>query len=177
MSKEIQEALLIFGDTYDTVAQKCGVSRWKVEQVAKTLPEEIRKARYKVLASNAKRGDKNPCFGKCGLKHHNAKSLVRVNGYKTVFKPSWWTGTTIKSGRVYEHHYEWCLANGKTELPNGHVIHHKDGNKDNNNPSNLECMTHSDHMKLHWSYMAIPAGATTISKESTIQEDWKPQES
>lgn len=41
---------------------------------------------------------------------------------------------------------EWKV--GRTLLP-GEVVHHKDRNKLNNDPSNLEVMTASEHAKLH----------------------------
>jgi hypothetical protein len=41
----------------------------------------------------------------------------------------------------------WSQANGS--IPRGCVIHHKDGDKLNDNPENLECMTRNAHMALH----------------------------
>ena len=35
------------------------------------------------------------------------------------------------------------------ELLPGEIVHHKDGDKWNNHPSNLQVMTQSEHMKLH----------------------------
>ncbi len=31
----------------------------------------------------------------------------------------------------------------------GRIVHHKDGNKQNNNPDNLQVMSRSAHAKLH----------------------------
>ena len=35
-------------------------------------------------------------------------------------------------------------------IPLGLIIHHKDENRLNNSLNNLELMTRSQHMKLHW---------------------------
>lgn len=45
------------------------------------------------------------------------------------------------------HRYIWEKYNGY--IPKGYHIHHKDLNKLNNNINNLQCLTASDHMKLH----------------------------
>lgn len=42
---------------------------------------------------------------------------------------------------IWKHHYG--------EIPDGHQIHHKDGNTLNNNIENLECIHKKDHLKLH----------------------------
>lgn len=42
---------------------------------------------------------------------------------------------------VYEDYY------GK--IPRGYVVHHKDEDKSNNHPDNLECMSRSEHSKMH----------------------------
>jgi len=36
-----------------------------------------------------------------------------------------------------------------TNAPSGTVVHHKDGDRTNNDPSNLEVMTRGEHMRLH----------------------------
>lgn len=35
-------------------------------------------------------------------------------------------------------------------IPPGHVVHHRDGNQENNVPENLEAMPVAEHMALHW---------------------------
>lgn len=37
-------------------------------------------------------------------------------------------------------------------IPKGYHVHHKDFNPLNNNLDNLELLTNSDHMKLHWKF-------------------------
>lgn len=49
--------------------------------------------------------------------------------------------------RIRAHRYVWELNYGK--IPDGYDIHHKDGDKSNNDISNLELITRSDHMRLH----------------------------
>ena len=45
------------------------------------------------------------------------------------------------------HRYVWEYYNG--EIPKECEIHHKDGNRHNNNISNLECISISEHRRLH----------------------------
>lgn len=54
---------------------------------------------------------------------------------------------TEKKRRVYLHREVYKSVFGY--IPKGHVIHHIDGNRSNNDPRNLRCMTASDHVLLH----------------------------
>lgn len=45
------------------------------------------------------------------------------------------------------HRYVWQFYNGP--IPEGYEIHHKDGNKANNDISNLECLERCEHKRLH----------------------------
>lgn len=63
-------------------------------------------------------------------------------GKKGVFKRGY-----FHSGHKIFHRELWISVNGP--IPKGHVIHHKDGNRMNNSIENLQCMSHSEHSRLH----------------------------
>lgn len=53
-----------------------------------------------------------------------------------------------RTAHQWVHRMVWEDANG--EIPEGYVIHHKDGNPDNNDLSNLELLTSYDHQSEHY---------------------------
>jgi hypothetical protein len=60
-------------------------------------------------------------------------------------KTGYWITTGCPKKRM--HVVVWEYFNGK--VPKKYHIHHKDGNKSNNEISNLELISHHDHMVLH----------------------------
>lgn len=69
-----------------------------------------------------------------------------------------------------EHRLVWTNAFGK--IPEGHDIHHKDGNKSNNDIENLECLPRSEHIRLHRTGTRISAeNAEKLHNGS--KERWK----
>jgi hypothetical protein len=54
----------------------------------------------------------------------------------------------IRTGKqIMEHRLVWENHNGK--IPKGYFIHHKDGNKLNNDINNLEILTPMEHKRKH----------------------------
>lgn len=48
----------------------------------------------------------------------------------------------------YEHRLVWQRTHG-VPIPPGFVVHHRDHNKENNSPANLELMARGDHVREH----------------------------
>lgn len=67
---------------------------------------------------------------------------ITKNGYRIFSRGS---RNTVK--KTYEHHLVWEQAYGA--IPDGYEIHHKDGNKLNNELSNLQLLTRTEHARLH----------------------------
>jgi predicted DNA-binding protein YlxM (UPF0122 family) len=67
----------------------------------------------------------------------NKKYSRRPNGYFAE----------TRCGRRYLHQDVWVASKG--EIPKGMQIHHKDGDKENNNLENLELIEASEHGKRH----------------------------
>lgn len=72
--------------------------------------------------------------------------VVRSDGYRRV----WVTKhhpIAASDGNVLEHRL--VLFNAGVEVPPGHHVHHKNGDKLDNRLENLEVMTESEHHRLH----------------------------
>ena len=75
------------------------------------------------------------------IKTKYGKARINSNGYYLI--------STAREGNfekylhrlIYEEHYG--------EIPKGHFIHHKNGNKLDNRIENLEAISHAEHTKLH----------------------------
>lgn len=158
--EDIKYLLSDFTLRYEDIAELVGVSKWLVEQTNSKMPSEFKVARYSGINRAAKLKS-NPMSGKTKEKHHNSiKGYTMSGSYKAIWAPDWWTGTR-DGNRVLEHQVVWAEVNDKTEIPNSCVIHHKDHNKLNNHPDNLELMTRKDHARLH-AYENFLESATTI---------------
>ncbi len=152
--------------TMQQIAVKLGVPFDRVfKYIKRNYSKEVRKSRKTICYRNSKVGDKNPMSGKVGSLHHMYVGNVSDNkGYLMHLKPSWYTGR-VNSKHVFVHSLVVCQFLGLTEIPKGWVVHHCDFNPYNNSFDNLVLLKMGDHIRLH-KYLA---GATTISKESTLK--------
>ena len=149
LEQHIKELLYDFSKTQIDIANQVGVCKDVVARILKEFPDDFKKARYSGINHHAKKGDKNPMKGKTRLQHHNAKISTLAGGYLTEWAPTWWTGHQPKQNRCYVHQRVCSESNKKIEVPKGMIIHHKDENKLNNNPENLECLSRKQHARIH----------------------------
>lgn len=56
---------------------------------------------------------------------------------------------SLPNGFAYVHHVVWCSANAMSYLPKNAVIHHNNGNKEDNRIENLELISRAYHNHLH----------------------------
>ena len=57
-------------------------------------------------------------------------------------------GYWVNSMPIHAQRWVWINYNGK--IPENMDVHHKDGDKSNNEIENLEIISRSDHLKKHW---------------------------
>lgn len=83
------------------------------------------------------------------MEEHKDRVLA---GYKVIYKPEHFNHTLNDKnyhGYVYEHRYVMeCFLN--RPLRKDEIVHHKDGDKLNNDISNLELMTRGGHARKHF---------------------------
>src|ERR1700760_3000001 len=59
------------------------------------------------------------------------------------------TGYWISTDHPRVRAHVWVWRNEKGPIPRKHHVHHIDGNKSNNDISNLDCLHERDHYRLH----------------------------
>jgi hypothetical protein len=81
-----------------------------------------------------------------GDRHYNwGNGKQKSNGYYMLYKPDY--PFSDSRGRIFEHRYVWEITHKACLLKWSHV-HHKDGNKINNEQQNLEAMMFKNHLSL-----------------------------
>lgn len=140
-----------FSDTrVNDICKQAKLENYIVQRILDdNFSEQYQNARKSRLYSMSKSGDKNPMKSFTGSDHPNYKGLVSDGqGYWMIKKPEWYTGRK-GSDYVFYHSVIMCEALKITEIPKGFVVHHIDGNPDNNGIDNLTLVTVSGHSKIH----------------------------
>ena len=86
----------------------------------------------KLVTTHSKRC--RPCY------HKTMRGRTSLqNGYVRI---------RLQNGQlVWEHRLVWERTHGP--VPDGHVLHHKNGDRRDNHLDNLECLSRGDHARLH----------------------------
>lgn len=83
--------------------------------------------------------------------------LDKALGYMYTYKPE--HELANKAGKVYQHTYV-MVQHIQRKLTENEEVHHKDRVRSNNNISNLQLLTSSEHRKLH----CLEAGQGTLQE-------------
>lgn len=95
-----------------------------------------------------RRKESKYCSRECSWKNnggHNKKKESWWVNQKGYIEGKIWINDHTQI-RVKQHRWVWGNENGK--IPEGYDIHHVDGNRQNNEISNLEMIQHSEHTCL-----------------------------
>lgn len=86
---------------------------------------------------------------KTNLQLSNLELKKKQDSIDTEFGKGYLTNGYIYVNNIPLHRLAWEKHHGK--VPKGYHIHHKDGNKTNNDINNLQLISASEHIKLHMS--------------------------
>lgn len=137
MAEPVYGTCVVCGDQFRT--KKSHLSR------RKTCSQPCNSIRKSTIYS----GENNPNFGNRGPKNPMFKNFERISnyGYKLIYKPEH-PNARDSDGFIFEHRLVMSEHLGRPLLREEHV-HHKDGDKLNNDISNLEIISLAEHTALH----------------------------
>lgn len=84
------------------------------------------------------------CSARCRNTNNSRVSNARRSAAQRGTGSKWY----VKQGGRHQHRVVAERKLGRALAP-GEIVHHKDGNKKNNHPDNLEVMTQAQHMREH----------------------------
>lgn len=138
--------------SYKQAAPVRGLRRLSLStrRASSTRPPRETRAAFVVFGVDgawAPTGCRPVAFGHRGF---DSLQLHPMNGdYVYLKPPSGFPGPLYQNGRyAYEHHVVWWQKTGQ-QVPEGHVVHHKNENTKDNRPDNLELLTWREHAALH----------------------------
>ena len=157
MDKNILTEAFNSNTRIDHLAKELGVSYEKLKKLFiiefGTQAYEERKTRLKKASMS---GDNNYQVRQKqeGIRHWNKKNpedkipQITNGGYRMIGTPEWFEGMSHE-GFSLEHQVVYCQHNSLTKIPKGYIVHHRDEDKLNNDPTNLEMLTRAEHAILH----------------------------
>ena len=150
--------------TTEQIAERVESTFHNVSHILKThMPEKERRTLAKLRYSASKTGSKNPMQGKTGKAHHNWVGECE-DGYGYL--------TCIHNGKRQQvHRVVMAKMIGIEEIPEKLVVHHIDGDKKNNRPSNLALANRGGHRRIH--SMQEKDSMLLKSRKSTIADALK----
>jgi hypothetical protein len=116
-------------------------------------------------------------YGSKITRKENLRKTQTYNGIEWVEMPNSNNKSGGDSGSYYgskdnKYMHRYVYENEMNAIiPDGYVIHHIDWNRDNNNISNLEIITLSEHSKLHNIGGHGPITQSNLTQE--MLDDWK----
>lgn len=153
----MSEELPTVKDIATTVGARYHTISWILNNI---LPHDQKMKRKRLVYSRSKTGTQNPMKGKFRALHHNYKGVISDGkGYLMQLPPPWYKGSRRY---VFQHVVVMLEALGMSSLPQGFTVHHVDGDKTNNDISNLALLTTEAHARLHQ--------GSHISRELTLWE-------
>ena len=116
-----------------------------------------------------KRSKRAFCSRQCNLQTMNAEmnpSRMTANAKTKIRNAHLGKGKSLGYAKFHGRHLHRIVAEemlGKALV--NEVIHHKDGNKRNNVPANLEIMpSQAEHARLHFTKVVMPYESISVSK-------------
>ena len=76
------------------------------------------------------------------------RTTISNGDYLMTQAPVGYPGKIVKGHYAYDHHVAWWLKTG-IAVPKGYVVHHINGDRKDNSPDNLECLSNSEHVRQH----------------------------
>lgn len=156
-------------DEKSTLLQMYAEQKMSIPDIAKLLCMNYSAARKKLLDAGIELRSRAD-----GVRNAASKISAKLKGRKLEFTDEWRrnmslakqayanthaVGVSLKPSGYFEFtrgenkgrsvHVVTAEAIIGRRLRAGEQVHHKDGNKQNNNPENLQVMTISEHMRLH----------------------------
>jgi hypothetical protein len=131
-----------------------------VNKGTKQTAEHIknRLAKFKVHSGNFKKGHEVPKeWREKTSNSHKGKHLSPNSEFKN-YDYGIVRSKRVNGGKRLVSHLIWCKENDLNRVPFAKegvcLIHHVDGNRENNNINNLQLMTRDFHAKLHIGIMS-----------------------